>query len=277
MQININKDIDKEYQTTSLFGLTYKQLLFAGLGAVVMIAVFLVSYFVLGVSPQLGALLGLPLALPLFILGFKNFNGLSAFEFLKAIRYEKNTNLLLYETDEMPQEKNKKYTMKREDFSMNSNQKKSGNKIMYVILILLIIQILMTGFSGYMMYDYFTSDDSNVVQVEPIEPSIEIETDDPAPSEEESEEETDTETSSEETEDSVFPLSEGDTNNQVETLQAALISLGYDSIEASGTYDDATRSVVMAYQANAGYELTGVVEENLYNEIINASAPDNQE
>lgn len=79
------------------------------------------------------------------------------------------------------------------------------------------------------------------------------------------EEETDTETS---TEEDVF-LRINDSGEDVLQLQNALKTLGYSTVNTSGTFDETTEAVVIAYQvSNKITPANGEVTEEIYEKIL---------
>lgn len=69
-----------------------------------------------------------------------------------------------------------------------------------------------------------------------------------------------------------FNLAEGATGSAVEQLQLRLSDLGYD-VTANGTYDEATRDAVAAFQTAIGVTATGEASASLQRYITSKAAP----
>lgn len=66
-------------------------------------------------------------------------------------------------------------------------------------------------------------------------------------------------------------LEQGSSGDAVKALQSALMALDYNPGRVDGIFGPKTENAVMAYQTGNGLESDGVVTEQLYNAIINAS------
>lgn len=69
------------------------------------------------------------------------------------------------------------------------------------------------------------------------------------------------------------PLGEGSSGDQVTEIQNQLIELGYlESVPEEGTFDKVTQNGIIAFQVASGLQVTGIVDENTYKELMSADA-----
>lgn len=102
MNIPINKDVEKEYKNELTKGFTAREILYgiAAIGSDVGIAALL--HYMLDLNLKYCIYIGFPALFGIAFLGFKEFQGLSCIAYLKEILYEKRTEVLSYEADEVP-------------------------------------------------------------------------------------------------------------------------------------------------------------------------------
>ena len=112
MQIPINKDIEEAYRNEAVQGFSIREVVYLIVAAVVIIGVTIIAYLKTGLSPVTCVYVGIPFGLPIVFGGFKRFQGLTAFGYLKEIIYEYLTSELTYDADELPDECHE-FTMQR--------------------------------------------------------------------------------------------------------------------------------------------------------------------
>ena len=101
MNIPINKDFEREYREDVWRGFSLRQLLFLGVGVCIGAGVILFVYFYLGFPIQACVYLGVPAMAPALVVGFYTYQGMTILEYVKALLYEKNTKVLVWEAGEM--------------------------------------------------------------------------------------------------------------------------------------------------------------------------------
>lgn len=102
MRIPINKDIETAYKDEFIKGFTLREALSVAAAAGLILGVTAAAWKVSGLGPEICIYIGLPFGiLPVFF-GFKKFQGLTAFEYIRERIYEKQTRILTYDTGEMP-------------------------------------------------------------------------------------------------------------------------------------------------------------------------------
>lgn len=121
MNIPINKDVEKDYRNEIMKGFTWAEAGCMALGIAVVIVVAVGAWLLFHVSPRYGCYIGLPIAFPIILLGFKKFQGLSAFAYLKEILYEKRTGILSYDAMEAPDE-TRTWTLVKRDIYMEEEE-----------------------------------------------------------------------------------------------------------------------------------------------------------
>lgn len=120
MQIPINKDIEEAYRNEALQGFTIRELIYLAVAAVVIVGVTVIIYFKTGLSPDTCIYIGVPFGLPIIMGGFKRFQGLTAFGYLKEIIYDYQSRKLAYDADELPEGYH--------EFTMQSSNKQSRKR-----------------------------------------------------------------------------------------------------------------------------------------------------
>ena len=101
LTIPINKDPDVEYKNEFIFGYTLKETVCGVIALVIVIAITALAYFKWKIPFNIGCYFGIPLALPVIILGFREWYGMSVWRLIKEMRYEKKTKELAYDADEI--------------------------------------------------------------------------------------------------------------------------------------------------------------------------------
>ena len=102
MNININKDFEKEYKDDSWRGFSMEEVLF--------------FYYQFHLPLNMVLYLGLPPAAPILLLGFFRYYGMRLTELMKEIWYEKKIKNLSYEAGEyvsMPEKMDERFKKKR--------------------------------------------------------------------------------------------------------------------------------------------------------------------
>ena len=116
MNININKDFEKEYKDDSWRGFSMEEVLYIGAALGIMGAVSFFFYYQFHLPLNMVLYLGLPPAAPILLLGFFRYYGLRLTELMKEIWYEKKIKNLSYEAGEyvsMPEKMDERFKKKR--------------------------------------------------------------------------------------------------------------------------------------------------------------------
>lgn len=100
MNININKDFEKEYKDDSWRGFSMKETIHIGIAAAVIVFCGVWGYFYMGFPLSVTIYIGLPAAAPVLLLGFYRYQGMGIIELLKEMRYEWKIRHLVYEAGE---------------------------------------------------------------------------------------------------------------------------------------------------------------------------------
>lgn len=102
MRISINKEIEKEYKDQFMRGFSMRECGFIALAIGIIGGVaFLVSHF-FELPINFCFYIGIPFGIPVLLLGFVEFQGLTLIEYAKEIIYEHKTKELFYDADEIP-------------------------------------------------------------------------------------------------------------------------------------------------------------------------------
>lgn len=112
MQIPINKDLEEAYRDEPIRGFTWREAAYVILSVLLIGGVTALVWWKTGLSPDNSVFVGIPFGLPTLFMGFKKYQGLTAGAYLKEIIYEKRTGILIYDADELPQERHV-FTMER--------------------------------------------------------------------------------------------------------------------------------------------------------------------
>lgn len=102
MKISINKDLDTDYKNEIFKGLDGRDILFGGLGILIVIITAVTVGYYLKIDAQLCVVIGVIPAIPVFILGFYKIQGMTVFAYFKEFLYDKMTEELYYDADEIP-------------------------------------------------------------------------------------------------------------------------------------------------------------------------------
>jgi hypothetical protein len=101
MNIPMNNDPEVEYRNEFAWGFDIKETICLVISAVIVIGITVLCAVVYDISPQVGCYLGLPLVVPIMLLGFAKPSGMSVMEFLKEKSFERKTKSLAYDADEI--------------------------------------------------------------------------------------------------------------------------------------------------------------------------------
>lgn len=118
MRIPINKDLEEEYKDQLFAGYSTMETVWIVVAAAMVIGAAVLAYNLLSLPLETCAYVGIPFGIPAIFIGFKKFQGLTVFEYLRELVYENRTRLLLYDADELPE--------KQHVFSMKKERKKKG-------------------------------------------------------------------------------------------------------------------------------------------------------
>lgn len=113
MRIPQNKDLDTDYKNEIYKGLDARDIAYGAISIAVIIATAVCSAYYLKVPTELCVLIGIIPAAPVMFLGFYKIQGMTPFAYFKEFLYDKMTEELIYEADELP-ENNEVWSMLRE-------------------------------------------------------------------------------------------------------------------------------------------------------------------
>lgn len=102
MNININKDFEKQYKDDAWRGFTLKEVCCMLLFLLVLFSIVYVCWKWLHLPPELAAYFAVPFGLPILCIGFLKYQGLTPLELVKELIFEYQTKLLIYDAEEMP-------------------------------------------------------------------------------------------------------------------------------------------------------------------------------
>ncbi len=102
MNIPINKDIETEYKNELYKGLTLRECGYFAVSVAVMGTAAVLLIFKSGLAVEACVYIGIACGVPILFLGFKKFQGgLTVFEYLKEILWERKTRVLTYDAGEI--------------------------------------------------------------------------------------------------------------------------------------------------------------------------------
>ena len=100
MNININKDFEKEYKDDSWRGFSMQEVCCIGIALSMAAAVSMWFYYTYHVPLNTVIYTGVPPAIPLLVYGFYRYQGMNLLELIREIREERKSNKLFYEAGE---------------------------------------------------------------------------------------------------------------------------------------------------------------------------------
>ena len=100
MNININKDFEKEYKDDSWRGFSMQEVCCIGIALSVAAAVSMWFYYNYHVPINTVIYTGVPPAIPLLVYGFYRYQGMNLLELIREISEERKSNKLFYEAGE---------------------------------------------------------------------------------------------------------------------------------------------------------------------------------
>ena len=100
MNININKDFEKEYKDDSWRGFSMQEVCCIGIALSVAAAVSMWFYYNYHVPLNTVIYTGVPPAIPLLVYGFYRYQGMNLLELIREISEERKPNKLFYEAGE---------------------------------------------------------------------------------------------------------------------------------------------------------------------------------
>ena len=127
MNIPINKDIEEEYKDEFTKGFTLRECIYIAIAVAIVVLVGFLCWWKFKLALNICVYVGFPFSAPVLLFGFKKPNGMYMGKYLKEVRWEKKTKLLLYEASEEPEID--------EAFSMQTNgdlnylEKKTGRRV----------------------------------------------------------------------------------------------------------------------------------------------------
>lgn len=129
MNIAINKDIEEEYKDEFTKGFTLRECVYIAIAILIVAGVGFLCWWKFKLAIDICVYVGFPFAFPVLLFGFKKPCGMYMGKFIKELRWEKKTRLLLYEADEEP-ETDEFFSMQTNG-DLNSSEKKTGRREMY--------------------------------------------------------------------------------------------------------------------------------------------------
>ena len=102
MQIELKKDIEKEYKDEIIKGFSAGEVVVVAAAFALAAAIVYVLYKYFGVGISLGVYISVPCILPVLASGFLKIQGLTPVAYIKEIIYCRRTRVLAYDTDELP-------------------------------------------------------------------------------------------------------------------------------------------------------------------------------
>lgn len=121
LKIPINKDLEKEYKDQFIRGFSAKECGYIAIALACVAAVAVLAERLFHLPYNICFYIGLPFGVPAILIGFKEFQGLTFFEYVKELIFEYKTKELYYDADEI-QAAPPVYKMSK------GNQKKEGKK-----------------------------------------------------------------------------------------------------------------------------------------------------
>lgn len=122
MQISINKEIEEEYRDQFMRGFSMKECAYIAVALFLIMGVAILTAYFFELSFNICFYIGLPFGIPVIIMGFVKFQGLTLTEYIKELIYEHKTKELFYDADELP-DVSHYYQMKKHE-----PKKKAGKK-----------------------------------------------------------------------------------------------------------------------------------------------------
>lgn len=101
MNIAINNDPDVEYKNEVILGYTLKEAVCIVAAIAIVVSVTVGAYVLKGIEPDKGYYIGIPFAFPIIFFGFRKFDGLTLFQLIREMKYERKTKCLTYDADEV--------------------------------------------------------------------------------------------------------------------------------------------------------------------------------
>ena len=127
MKININKDFEQAFPNEAFGGFTLKQCLTAAAGLLAAGITGLFLWRVTGIGIVECTYAGIPVMIPICILGFYKYQDQTPWEILKEMRYMQGTKLLLHEAEEYGQECQRTFRMERTEIRYKKGRRKRKN------------------------------------------------------------------------------------------------------------------------------------------------------
>ncbi len=111
MKIAVNRDLEEAYKDEFVKGFTLREAGYIAAGFLLGGGAAFLCWHYFHIPPEYACYIGIPAGIPAIVFGFKKFQGLTAAEYLKEIRYERKTKVLAYDTGSLPEQE--AYCMKR--------------------------------------------------------------------------------------------------------------------------------------------------------------------
>lgn len=106
MRIPINQDLNKDFKNEIFKGFDWREVGFGIVGVVIVAVTAFACGFYFNVPPQMCIVVGLIPAAPVFCFGFHRIQDMTVMEYFKEFIYDKLTEELVYDADEIPENTN---------------------------------------------------------------------------------------------------------------------------------------------------------------------------
>lgn len=126
MRIPMKKDIEEAYKDEFVKGFTLRETAYAFVSVVIAAAVTAGLWKLTGIQPDICVYAGTPCAIPTLLIGFYKIQGLTLGAYLKEIWYARKTRILLYDADEIPENKNVFTMMRKKPKAKKASNKRKG-------------------------------------------------------------------------------------------------------------------------------------------------------
>ncbi len=123
MKISTNLDLNKDFKDEVYKGFDWREIGFGLAGVIIIVITAVACGFYLKVPPQMCIIMGVVPASPVLFLGFHKIQDMTVLEYFKEYLYDKLTEELYYDADEIPENKN--------IWTMESESGKEGKHAFY--------------------------------------------------------------------------------------------------------------------------------------------------
>lgn len=111
MKIDMNKDFETTFQNAVWKGMTLRELLTGGIAFVASAVIIVLIWHWTKLPINVCVYFGIPIMIPIVLVGIARYQGSSALELWKELRYLRNTRELAYEAEEYSEDYLPVFTM----------------------------------------------------------------------------------------------------------------------------------------------------------------------